>query len=383
MRLTVLTLAVLIGTAFMFLLLGEWPWSGHPDGSAQENAGYEYVADPGDRAGGNDIRDDDRSVLTAEVRRGVIEIVNKDAVTNQPLADVLYAVELADTGERVDVVRTDESGKATTEPIKLGERVVIRQLAAPAMYERSKQEIVVHITKERQEVEIESRLHFSIKGYELQDDGSILITHMELPIQEMLQNPELPNGCEITSLTSVLNTLGYNISKTEMADTYLPKQEFSRIGGKPYGADPYKAYTGDPRSATNGFFVYAPPIVEAANRYISDAGGTHTAIDISNSSREEIMNYVRQGVPVVIWVTLNLEKPRVNYGWYIHDTKDYFRAPTNLHAVVLHGFKGDDVMVMDPLRGIITRPADKFFQSYVDLGSHAMVVIDNNLEVLS
>ncbi|MEN2465771.1 C39 family peptidase [Ornithinibacillus sp. JPR2-1] len=33
----------------------------------------------------------------------------------------------------------------------------------------------------------------------------------------MMQKPELPNGCEITSLTSVLNYYDYQVSKTNMA----------------------------------------------------------------------------------------------------------------------------------------------------------------------
>lgn len=37
------------------------------------------------------------------------------------------------------------------------------------------------------------------------------------------QYPELPTGCEITSLTSVLNYYGYDVDKEVMADDYLEK----------------------------------------------------------------------------------------------------------------------------------------------------------------
>lgn len=39
--------------------------------------------------------------------------------------------------------------------------------------------------------------------------------------ESLNQNPELPTGCEITSLTSVLNYYGCNVDKTTMADVYL------------------------------------------------------------------------------------------------------------------------------------------------------------------
>ena len=120
--------------------------------------------------------------------------------------------------------------------------------------------------------------------------------------------------------------------------------------------------------------MYGPPIVEAAEKLFAEVGGTHTAVDISGSSREEIMSYLYEGYPVLMWVTLNLEKSRINYSWYFYETEEYFPAPVNLHAVVLHGFNDDELYVMDPLRGHITRDADDFFASYVDLGSHAVVV---------
>ena len=44
-----------------------------------------------------------------------------------------------------------------------------------------------------------------------------------LPVNTIYQKPELPNGCEITSATIVLNYLGFNVSRVTMADTYLHK----------------------------------------------------------------------------------------------------------------------------------------------------------------
>jgi uncharacterized protein YvpB len=199
-----------------------------------------------------------------------------------------------------------------------------------------------------------------------------------IPIETVMQHPELPNGCEITSLTAVLHYYGYTISKTDMSDHYLPKEPFSWKEGKRFGPNPYKAYSGDPRSKTGGWFSYAPPIQVAVEKYVDEIQGVHTAIDVTGSTREEIIHQLDQGVPVVIWVTLDLSKPKIKSHWYFHDTEEYFAAPTNLHAVVLHGYEGDMLHVMDPLQGQVTHPVDRFFESYKALGSHAMVVVNHN-----
>ena len=41
----------------------------------------------------------------------------------------------------------------------------------------------------------------------------------------MSQYPELPTGCEITSLTEVLNYLGYGIDKETLARNYLDMRD--------------------------------------------------------------------------------------------------------------------------------------------------------------
>lgn len=61
--------------------------------------------------------------------------------------------------------------------------------------------------------------------------------------------------------------------------------------GKLYGANPFKSYAGNPREKS-GFYSYVPPIVEAANRYLNTVQGKEKQIDISGSTREEIMEYL-------------------------------------------------------------------------------------------
>ena len=40
-------------------------------------------------------------------------------------------------------------------------------------------------------------------------------------MENILQNPELPTGCESVALTMVLKYLGFDFEKTTIADDYL------------------------------------------------------------------------------------------------------------------------------------------------------------------
>lgn len=199
-------------------------------------------------------------------------------------------------------------------------------------------------------------------------------SNVYINVPTIMQQPELPNGCEITSLTAVLNYYGQQVSKTTMADVYLPKEPFTYKENKRYGPNPYEAYAGDPRSSSGGWFSYAPPIVQAAQGYAANAGANLTATNLSGSSKETLLAKLDQGIPVVIWITLDLSSPKVNSSWYFSDTGEYFAAPVNLHAVVLNGYQGNKVHVMNPLKGQVTYNMDAFFNSYRALGSHAMIV---------
>jgi uncharacterized protein YvpB len=219
-------------------------------------------------------------------------------------------------------------------------------------------------------------LRLGTLGNEMQTSGNTIVTPNEayIPVNTLLQDPELPNGCEIVSLTAILNYYGYNVSKMAMADNYLPKQDFSWTQGKRIGPNPYKMYAGNPRSKASGWYSFAPPIVEAANNYIATQENKMKATNISGSSKEQIISYLDQGIPIVIWVTLDLSVPNLNSHWYLSDTGEYYKAYTNLHVVVLNGYKDGVVHVMNPLKGQVEYNMDAFFKSYEGMGKHALIL---------
>ena len=83
---------------------------------------------------------------------------------------------------------------------------------------------------------------------------------------------------------------------------------------------------------------------------------------MSNASQDDILQLVREGIPVVTWVTLDLSKPKrkAERGWIYTGETTPHDAFMNLHAVVLTGHLGDKVVVMDPLKGMLRTMSNNF-----------------------
>ncbi|MFA5523629.1 MAG: C39 family peptidase [Tissierellales bacterium] len=307
-------------------------------------------------------------------QHGKITIKNIDTDRQFPLKNSQFSITNIETGVLVDILVTDKDGLATSDLLDYHNIYEIKQVGLNPYYQSSEGDsLTVEINKDNHEILIKNRLFEHIKHVSYTEDGEISIDEVYIDVPTVMQNPELPNGCEITSLTTVLNYKGYAVDKLEMADIYLPKVPFYRVDEQLYGADPYIAYAGDPRE-TSGFFSYAPPIIKAANNYLDVVQGKEEPRNISNSTHEKIIEYLEQGVPVVIWVTLDLSEPMLNYSWILIDSGEMKDMPVNLHCVVLNGYAGDNVHVMNPLEGQVEYNADDFFQSYIELGSHALII---------
>lgn len=313
------------------------------------------------------------TVVEPEIMQGKIIIQNVD-VSGFPIQDAEYTITNDNSSVIVESIITDSTGKASSGLLDYGVTYTVRQRSVPSPYQLNPSEIRVVMDSPIRELTDTNSLPEYVREIERSIDGKVKIKKVYMDVDTLMQKPELPNGCEIVSLTAVLNFYGFPISKTEMADHYLPKEPFSIKDKKLFGPDPYKAYSGNPRNLKGAFFTYAPPIVEAAKSYFKAIAEDRNAIDISGSSREQIMNQLDQGIPVIIWTTLDLSKPKINNGWYLQDTGKYFPAPVNLHVVVLNGYEDNFVHVMNPLKGQVKYNADSFFKSYEEMGKHALIV---------
>ena len=177
------------------------------------------------------------------------------------------------------------------------------------------------------------------------------------------QNPELPTGCEITSLTSVLNYYGVNVKKETMADDYLKK------GNGSY----YKMFLGNPRDA-GSFGCMAQPIVDAANLYFKKNNVSMKASYVSGVSFEKILEYVSQGVPMIVWNTMGMA-PAYESQTLTLDGREYtWIAPEHCVVVVGYDLDNNEVYVADPMAGMVTRNLKIFEERYDSLKRQAVYV---------
>lgn len=200
-----------------------------------------------------------------------------------------------------------------------------------------------------------------------------------LPSQEIpviLQNPELPTGCESTAAVMVLNAYGYEVDKTQFARE-LPKGTLETYEGLRYAPHPDVAFTGDPFTPY-GYGVFSGVISETMQAFIDSADGLYRARNLAGAEEDTLCAYVNRGIPVCVWTTMGLQNVENTSGWYIKDgdsyTDEYFSWPGNEHCVVMVGCDEETVTVHDPLKGKVNYDRDTFFQRYQDVGQYAVVL---------
>jgi uncharacterized protein YvpB len=198
--------------------------------------------------------------------------------------------------------------------------------------------------------------------------------HILLDVPQILQNPELPNGCEITSCCELLHYLGFEADKCELADDYLPQSAHW------YGADPNKVYMGNPRlddaSPEAGYYCFAGPIVAAADAYLSAHGGGWHAQDLTGCEEPELIAQLQKGRPFLFWASLHFADIQYDAcGSYALPDGGEHRVFHQLHCMVAKGADDASFFIADPLNFNTAVPRAQFMKIYRQLGSRAVVLL--------
>lgn len=185
-----------------------------------------------------------------------------------------------------------------------------------------------------------------------------------LDIPFVSQYPELPTGCEITALTTVLNYLGYNVDKLTMADYYLDKGKMGEVS-------PYKAFVGNPRDE-DSCGAFAPVLVNSATKYLKSQRSYMNVYNITGAEYNELFDYVDDGHPVLVWETMYMKEPYESCTWNIDGENIMWLSRE--HAMVLIGYTQSTYIMADPLRGICEYDKELVETRYKSMGKQAIVI---------
>lgn len=173
-------------------------------------------------------------------------------------------------------------------------------------------------------------------------------------VGSMLQTPDYLTGCEVVSLINALHAFGVSMSFDD-AFALFDKS----------GSDYVHAWWGDPYGG--GGAAYPPAMEAAASRAL--LGTPYRADDVTGCGLQGIADCVQAGGVVVAWVTTDMEPP-VWSGWEVDGWPMY----ANEHCVVVYGLCDGDVLVSDPLRGLVSIPLGEWYAVWDSCGMMAVAI---------
>lgn len=183
------------------------------------------------------------------------------------------------------------------------------------------------------------------------------------------QHPELPSGCEITSLSMLLNFAG--VAKTKM--DLLPDMPLdttplkSNPNGTPaFWGNPNTGFVGEITGKAKGFGIYHTALFKVLEMHLPGA------VDLTRSPFEVLEEKLSEGIPSVVWTTIDFKVPA---RWLTWDTPIGPIETTFMeHAVLLVGYDEEYVYVNDPWTGKAKFPVKKaqFIETYDAMGQQAL-----------
>lgn len=211
----------------------------------------------------------------------------------------------------------------------------------------------------------------------LEQNSDKLIPYIKIKDQVLLdapiikQFPELPRGCEVTSLAMLLQYKGIKTDKVDLAakikkDTTPLKKENGLI----YWGNPNNGFIGDMYSYNNpGLGVYHKPIKELAEQFLPGQ-----IIDLTGSNFEELKKYLSQDVP--IWIIINTTYKKLpDTAFETWQTPEgEMKITYKEHSVLITGYDEQNIYFNDPINGVKNRAALKedFIEAWEQMGKQAV-----------
>lgn len=196
-----------------------------------------------------------------------------------------------------------------------------------------------------------------------------------LDVPLLYQKDTLPEGCEVTSLTAVLNYYGLDAKKEDLSENFLP-----RVSTSATIKNPDQAYIGNP--ANVGWYCFEYPLVIAANSYLDSVGSDLWATKTEITTIDQMIHYLNADIPVIVWATTNYGTPVRSSSVTWNTGYGSVRPYINLHCITMVGYDTEQRLfyLADSLQPsgnkLLEIDMDKFMTVYEAMGNRSIIVAE-------
>lgn len=164
-----------------------------------------------------------------------------------------------------------------------------------------------------------------------------------------------PSGCEFFSLKMALEEKGRAVSASTLYNE-MPKSMWNaQYENRLYRwVDPNVMFTGDPKGTLGkykNYGIYPKGMVGFASKY-------RPVKDLSNQGLGSIERELSMGNPVIVWASVDFNKPYGYFNWYTASNKK-FTGYVNYHVMLATGYDKSNLYINDPYRGRLVIPKSK------------------------
>ncbi|EST10669.1 C39 family peptidase [Sporolactobacillus laevolacticus] len=188
---------------------------------------------------------------------------------------------------------------------------------------------------------------------------------VQIDAPEIQQKPELPRGCEVTSLAMLLQKAGLHIGKMELARKIdkVPYYQNQLFG------NPNAGFVGSMDDISKqGFGVYHEPLAKLGRQYLPSR-----IIDLTGRSFDSVIAQLQDGIPVVVITNVTFKPLPQNAFHLWHTNEGKIKVTNQEHAVLVTGYDKNHIVFNDPL-GKKNETADRkaFIDAWQQMGSQAI-----------
>ncbi|MEN1970304.1 C39 family peptidase [Lentibacillus sp. N15] len=193
--------------------------------------------------------------------------------------------------------------------------------------------------------------------------------HLKAP--QINQLPELPRGCEVTSLSMLLNYHDIKVDKMKLADQIqMDPTPYKKTDKGIYFGDPNDGFVGDMYSFTApGLGVYHQPISELAGVYAGER-----VLDFTGQDFDEIIQQLNQERPVLVIINATYKKLSKQQFMTWQTPNGPVKVTMREHSVLVTGYDQDFIYFNDPLDRRTKAPIDDFKAAWEQMGKQAITI---------